>query len=213
MNIGDLFNSKIKKKLKEDAWFAALQFKKKRLLTRYAQSRMFQKETLGSLIEIHSVNLDLAKSVKVGHIASTLGAMSFGNHENDLNLVWQKFQRVQKDMSGGLTPGMPFDSFLIASQKTDPAMYGIMELLTSKSFNSERLWSLGGFCGSALNYLQGLLLQSLYLKSVKLRAQGFQINDNDFKKFMAEVEEIKSKQYRSCSCKFIYIIYRFIVNF
>ena len=213
MNKGDPFNSKIKEILKKDEWFAALQFKKQKLLTKYAQSRMFQKETLSSLIETHSVNLNFSKSVKLGHIARTLEAMSYDNHGNDFNLVWETFERVQKDMSGGLTPGMSLENFVIASQKIDPAMYGLMEMLTSQSFDSERLWSSDGFCGgSALNYFQGLLLQSLYLKSVALRAQGLQMNDGQFKEFSDGVEEIKSKQYSSCSCKFLFIIYRFTVN-
>ena len=213
MDKGDPFNSKIKEILKKDEWFAALQFKKQKLLAKYAQSRMFQKETLSSLIETHSVNQNFAKSVKIGHIASTLEAMSFGNHESDLNLVWEIFERVQKDMSDGLTPGMSLENFVIASQKIDPAMYGIMEMLTSKSVNSERLWSLEEYCsGSAINYFQGLLLQSIYLKSVALRAQGLQINDSNFKEFMDGVKEIKSKQYSSCSCKLFIIIYRFTVN-
>ena len=213
MDKGDLFNSKLKEILKQDKWFAALQYKKQRLLTKYAQSRMFQKKTLSSLKETHSVNLDLAKSVEIGNIASGLKAMFFDNHKNDLNLVWETFQSVQKDMSGGLTPGMPLENFVISSQKIDPAMYGIMEMLNSQSFNSELLWSLEGFCsGSALNYFQGFLLQSLYLKSVAQRAQGFQVNESDFKKFMDGVEEIKSKQYSSCSCKLVIIIYRFTVN-
>ena len=213
MDKGDQFNSKLKERLKQEKWFAALQFKKQRLLTKYAQSRMFQKETLSSLRETHSVNLELAKSVKIGHIASMLEAMSFNNHENDIDFVWETFQRIQNDINGGLTPGMSLENFVIASQKIDPAMYGLMEMLTSKSFNSERLWSPEGYCGgSVLNYFQGLLLQSLYLKSVARKAQGLQINDRDFKKFMDEVEEIKSKQYSSCSCKLLFIIYRFTVN-
>ena len=213
MNKGDPFNSKVKEILKKDEWFAALQFKKQKLLTKYAQSRMFQKETLSSLIETHSVNLNLANSVKLGHIASVLDTMSYDNHGNDFNLVWETFERVQKDMSGGLTPGMSLENFVIASQKIDPAMYGLMEMLTSQSFDSERLWSLEGFCGgSVLNYFQGFLLQSLYLKSVALRAQGLQMNDGQFKEFSDGVEEIKSKQYSSCSCKFLFIIYRFTVN-
>ena len=203
----------VKEILKKDEWFAALQFNKQKLLTKYAQSRMFQKETLSSLIETHSVNLNFSKSVKLGHIARTLEAMSYDNHGNDFNLVWETFERVQKDMSSGLTPGMSLENFEIASQKIDPAMYGLMEMLTSKSFNSERLWSPEGYCGgSVLNYFQGLLVQSLYLNSVALKAQGLQINDSDLKKFMDEVEEIKSKQYSSCSCKFLFIIYRFTVN-
>ena len=174
---------------------------------------MLQNKTLSSLKESHSLNLDLAKSVKIGHIASMLETMYFDNHGSDLNLVWETFERVQKDMSGGLTPGMSLENFVIASQKIDPAMYGLMEMLTSQSFDSERLWSSDGFCGgSALNYFQGLLLQSLYLKSVALRAQGLQMNDGQFKEFSDGVEEIKSKQYSSCSCKFLLIIYRFTVN-
>ena len=213
MNKGVPFNFKVKEILKKDEWFAALQFKKQKLLTKYAQSRMFQKETLSSLIKTHSVNLNFSKSVELGHIASMLDAMSYDNHGNDFNLVWETFERVQKDMSGGLTPGMSLENFVIASQKIDPAMYGLMEMLTSQSFDSERLWSSDGICGgSALDYFQGLLLQSLYLKSVSLRAQGIQIKDIDFKKFMDEVEEIKSKQYSSCSCKLLFIIYRFTVN-
>ena len=210
---GYLFNFKIKKRLKQDTWFAALHFKKQSLLAKYAQSRMFQNETLTSLKENHSVNLDLAKSVQIGHIASALQSMFFDNHEKDLDLVWETFQGVQKDMNGGLTPGMPLENFAIASQKINPAMFGIMEMLTSKSFNSERLWSLEGYCsGSAINYFQGLLLQSIYLKSVALRAQGLQIDDSDFKEFVDGVEEIKSKQYSSCSCKLLIIIYKFTVN-
>ena len=213
MDKGDLFNSKLKEILKQNEWFAALQYKKQRLLTKYAQSRMFQKETLSSLKETHSVNLDLAKSVKIEHIATMLEAMSFDNHENDLNFVWETFQNTKKDMSGGLTSGMLLENFVIASQKIDPAMYGIMEMLNSQSSNSERLWSLEGYCsGSALDYFQGFLLQSLYLKSVAQRAQGFQVNESNFKKFMDGVEEIKSKQYSTCSCKLLIIIYRFIVN-
>ena len=214
MNKGDLFNSKFKERLKQDKWFAALQFKKQRLLTRYALSRMLQNEILSSLKESHSFNLDLAKSVKIEHIASMLEAMSFGNHENDLNFVWEAFQSVQKDMSSGLTLGMSLENFEIASQKIDPAMYGIMEMLTSQSINTERLWSLEGYCGgSALNYFQGLLLQSLYLKSVALRVQGIQTNYySHFKEFMDGVEKIKSKQYNSCSCKLLIIIYKFTVN-
>jgi hypothetical protein len=213
VNKGDLFNSKFKERLKQDKWFAALQFKKQKLLAKYAQSRMFQKETLSSLIETHSVNQNFAKSVKIGHIASTLEAMSFGNHESDLNLVWEIFERVQKDMSDGLTPGMSLENFVIASQKIDPAMYGLMGMLNAQNFNSERLWSIEGFCGgSAINYFLGFLLQSLYLKSVALRTQGLQMNDGQFKEFSDGVEEIKSKQYSSCSCKFLIIIYRFTVN-
>ena len=68
MNKGDPFNSKIKEILKKDEWFAALQFKKQKLLAKYAQSRMFQKETLSSVKKTRSVNLDLAKSVKIEHI-------------------------------------------------------------------------------------------------------------------------------------------------
>ena len=207
MDKGDLFNSKLKEILKQNEWFAALQYKKQRLLTKYAQSRMFQKETLSSLKETHSVNLDLAKSVKIEHIATMLEAMSFDNHENDLNFVWETFQNTKKDMSGGLTSGMLLENFVIASQKIDPAMYGIMEMLNSQSSNSERLWSLEGYCsGSALDYFQGFLLQSLYLKSVAQRAQGFQVNESNFKKFMDGVEEIKSKQYSTCSCKLLIII-------
>ena len=68
MDKGDLFNSKLKEILKQNEWFAALQYKKQRLLTKYAQSRMFQKETLSSVKKTRSVNLDLAKSVKIEHI-------------------------------------------------------------------------------------------------------------------------------------------------
>ena len=174
---------------------------------------MFQKETLSSLKETQSVNIDLAKSVKIGHIASVLEAMSFDNHKSDLDLVWETFQGVKKDMSGGLIPGMALENFEIAVQKINPAMHGIMEMLTSKSISSECLWSLEGYCsGSAINYFQGLLLQSIYLKSMALRAQGLQINDSNFKEFMDGVKEIKSKQYSSCSCKLFIIIYRFTVN-
>ena len=202
MDQGDLLNSKVKKKLKRDKWFGALQFKKQRLLTMYAQARMFQKETLSSLIETHSANQNFAKSVKIGHIASMLEAMFFDNHENDLGLVWETFHGVQKDMSGGLTPGAQLENFVIASQKIDSAMYGIMEMLTSQSFNSERLWSLEGFCGgSALNYFQGLLFQSINLKSIAQKAKGLQINDDEFKEFTDGVEKIRSRQYSSCSCK------------
>ena len=202
MNKGYLFNSEIKETLKKGEWFAALPFKKQRLLTKYAQSIMFQKEILSSLKETHSVNLDLAKSVKIGNIAITLKSMFFDNHENDLGLVWETFHGVQKDMSGGLTPGAQLENFVIASQKIDSAMYGIMEMLTSQSFNSERLWSLEGFCGgSALNYFQGLLFQSINLKSIAQKAKGLQINDDEFKEFTDGVEKIRSRQYSSCSCK------------
>ena len=116
-------------------------------------------------------------------------------------------------MGGGLTPGMPLEHFVIASQKIDSAMYGIIEMLTSQSFNLERLWSLEGFCGgSALNYFQGFLLQSLYLKSMALRAEGIQVHDSEFKEYMDGIQDIKSKQDSSCSCKLLIIIHRFTVN-
>ena len=213
MDQGDLFNLKFKERLQQDKWFAGLHFKKQRLLAKYAQARLFQKEILSCLKETHSVNLDLEKSVKIGPNASVLEAMFFDNHGNDLNFVWDTFQSVQKDMSDGLTPGPPLENFVIASQKLYPAMYGIMEMLDSKSLNSEDLWSLEGLCGgSTVNYLKGLLLQSIYLKSVALRAQGSQIDDNDFKKFTDGVGKIRSKQYSSCSCKFLIITHRFTVN-
>ena len=116
---GYLFNSKIKETLKQDEWFAAMPFKKQRLLTKYAQSIMFQKKTLSSLKETHSVNLDLANSAKIGQIASMLKDMNFDNHEYDLDFVWETFQKTEKDMSGGLTTGMLLENFVIASQKID----------------------------------------------------------------------------------------------
>ena len=53
---GDLFQFKIGERLKQDNWFVSLQVRKQSLLTKYAQSRMFQKETLNNLKEIHSMN-------------------------------------------------------------------------------------------------------------------------------------------------------------
>ena len=194
--------------MKQDEWFAALQVEKQSLLAKYAQSRMFQEEALSSLRETHTVNQDLFAKTVIGNIANTLEAMFFDNHKNELDFVWERFRRVQKDTNGRLTPGISLQNFVTASQKIKPAMYGIIEMLTAQSFNSERLWSTEGFCdGSALNYFQGFLLLSLYLKSVASRAQGLQINAGQLKEFSDGIQGVKLKHDSSCSCKLLITTY------
>ena len=131
----------------------------------------------------------------------------YDKHANDLDFVWETFQRVEKDVGGGLTPGIPLDNFVTAYKKIDPAMYGIIKMLTTGNFNSASLWSLEGYCvGSALNYFHGFLLQSLYLKSMAIRVQGFELKEENFKEFIDNIEETKMSHDKSCFGKFINII-------
>ena len=69
--LAKVLRSNIKEKLRKSYWFALLDMEKQNLLTRYIQSRMFQKYALSNLEQVHQKNFNLVSTVKQGH--SNLG--------------------------------------------------------------------------------------------------------------------------------------------
>ena len=184
-----LLNQKVKQQLMKSDWFAKLDAEKQDQLSKYAQSRMYQKNALQDLKDLNLItkhNVIAMKSDVINDYRDDLFVLEY---------AWETFDKIQKDEHGGMSPGVLFKEFINTSTKIGPSMTPIIDLLKSGA----SLWAAEGWCESrALDFFNALLQQSLYLRSIAMTMQGYQLNKDEYDKFILNMQEIKVNYRSSC---------------
>lgn len=185
-----LLNQKVKQQLMKSDWFARLDAEKQDQLSKYAQSRMHQKNALQDLKELNLMMTHSGIAMKSDNVIN-----DYREHFFVLDYAWVTFNKIQKDGHGGMSPGVLFKEFITTSAKMGPSMTLIIDLLKSGA----SLWAGEGWCESeALDFFNALLQQSLYLRSIAKTMQGYQLNKDEYDKFILNMQEIKVNYKSSC---------------
>ena len=122
----------------------------------------------------------------------------------ELNYIWEQFQKIKKDDQGDMIPGTSYNDWLIISERIDKAMASIINMLTTgHTLGVPSIWEHDGFCHrSALSYFMSIIEQSQSLKSTAMRMRGLKLSIFEKQGFKNAMNNIALKYESTCQGKF-----------
>ena len=122
----------------------------------------------------------------------------------ELNYIWEQFQKIEKDDQGNMIPGPSYNDWLIISERIDKAMASIINMLTTgHTLGVPSIWEHNGFClKSALSYFKNIMEQSQSLKSTAMRMRGLKLSIFEKQGFKNAMNNIALKYESTCQGKF-----------
>ena len=121
----------------------------------------------------------------------------------ELNYVWEQFQKIKKDDQGDMILGPSYNDWLIISERIDKAMTSIINMLTTgHTLGVPSIWEHDGFCHrSALSYFKNIIEQSQSLKSTAMRMRGLELSIFEKQGFKNAMNNIALKYESTCQGK------------